>query len=110
MLAFGSDAPVEEPSVLRGIFAAVSRQREDGTPAGGWYPEQRLTVPEAVWAYTLGAAYASGEEHIKGSLRVGKQADMVVLSKNILELPAREILNTRVEMTILAGEVVYGLA
>ena len=110
VLAFGSDAPVEEPRVLRGIFAAVTRQREDGTPPEGWYPEQCLSVPEAIYAYTLGAAYASGEEHIKGSLRVGKQADMVVLSKNILELPAREILNTRVEMTILAGEVVYGLA
>ena len=110
VLAFGSDAPVEEPSVLRGIFAAVTRQREDGTPAGGWYPEQCLSVPEAIYAYTVGAAYASGEEHIKGSLRVGKQADMVVLSKNIFELPPQEILNTRVETTILAGEIVYRLA
>jgi len=107
LLAFGSDAPVEDPDVLRGIFAAVTRQREDGTPPGGWYPEQCLTVPEAVYAYTMGAAYASGEERIKGSLSIGKQADMVVLSQDIFSLPAQEILNTQVEMTIVAGEVVY---
>jgi len=107
LLAFGSDAPVEEPDVLRGIFAAVTRQREDGTPSGGWYPEQCLTVPEAVYAYTMGAAYASGEERIKGSLSLGKQADMVVLSQDIFDLPPHEISSTRVEATILAGEVVY---
>ena len=107
VLAFGSDAPVEDPDVLRGIFAAVTRQREDGAPPGGWYPEQCLTVPEAVYAYTMGAAYASGEERIKGSLSVGKQADMVVLSQDIFDLPPQEILNTRVEATFLAGEVVY---
>jgi len=107
VLAFGSDAPVEDPDVLRGIFAAVTRQREDGAPSGGWYPEQCLTVPEAVYAYTMGAAYASGEERIKGSLSVGKQADMAVLSQDIFDLPPQEILNTRVEATILAGEVVY---
>ncbi len=107
VLAFGSDAPVEDPDVLRGIHAAVTRQREDGLPPGGWYPEQCLSVPEAVYAYTVGAAYASGEERIKGSLSVGKQADMVVLSQNIFELPAQELLNTCVEATILAGEWVY---
>nr|MBC7245112.1 amidohydrolase [Chloroflexota bacterium] len=107
VLAFGSDAPVETPNVLSGIFAAVTRQREDGTLPGGWYPEQCLTVPEAVYAYTMGTAYASGEERIKGSLSVGKLADMVVLSQDIFDVPAQELLHTRVEMTILAGEVVY---
>ena len=107
VLAFGSDAPVEDPDVLHGIFAAVTRQREDGTPPEGWYPEQCLAVPEAVYAYTMGAAYASGEERSKGSLSMGKQADMVVLSQDIFDLPPQEILNTRVEATILAGEVVY---
>jgi len=107
VLAFGSDAPVETPDVLRGIFAAVTRQREDGTPPGGWYPEQCLTVPEAVYAYTMGAAYASGEERLKGSLSVGKLADMVVLSQDIFDVAPQEILHTRVEMTILAGEMVY---
>jgi predicted amidohydrolase YtcJ len=107
VLAFGSDAPYDDPSVMKGLFAAVARQREDGTPPGGWYPEQRLTVPEAVYAYTMGAAYASGEERIKGSVRVGKQADMVVLSQDIFDLPSDAILDTRVEATVIAGEVVY---
>jgi len=107
VLAFGSDAPVEDPDVLRGIYAAVTRQRENGTPAGGWHTEQCLTVPEAVYAYTMGAAYASGEERSKGSLSVGKQADMVVLSQDIMQLPPQEILNTRVEATILNGNMVY---
>jgi len=107
VLAFGSDAPVETPDVLRGIFAAATRQREDGTPSAGWYSEQCLTVPEAVYAYTLGAAYASGEERLKGSLSPGKQADVVVLSQDIFDLPPQELLNTRVEATLVCGEIVY---
>jgi predicted amidohydrolase YtcJ len=109
VLAFGSDAPVEEPDVLRGIHAAVTRQREEGTPAGGWHPEQVLTLPEAVHAYTLGAAYACGQEKTRGSLSVGKLADMVVLSQDIMQLPPRELLRTHVELTILGGKVVYSL-
>jgi predicted amidohydrolase YtcJ len=107
VLAFGSDAPVEDPSVIKGIFAAVTRQREDGTPGEGWYPEQRLTVPEAVYAYTMGAAYASGEERIKGSLAVGKLADMVVLSQDIFDMLPQQILHTRVQATILDGKLVF---
>jgi len=107
VVAFGSDAPYDDPSVMKGLFAAVTRQREDGTPSGGWYPEQCLSAPEAVYAYTMGAAYASGEERIKGSLRVGKQADMVVLSQDIFDLPADDLLNTDVVATVIAGEVVY---
>ncbi len=107
VLAFGSDAPVEDPSVMKGIFAAVTRQREDGTPSEGWYPEQCLTVPEAVYAYTMGAAYAVGEEGIKGSLAVGKLADMVVLSQDIFNMPPQQILHTRVEATVLNGELVF---
>jgi len=107
VLAFGSDAPVEDPDVFRGIHAAVTRQLPDGTPTGGWYPEQRLTVAEAVYAYTMGSAYASGEERIKGSLSVGKQADLIVLSQDIFALPPEELLHTQVEMTLIAGEPVY---
>jgi predicted amidohydrolase YtcJ len=107
-LAFGSDAPVEEPDVLRGIHAAVTRQRADGTPCGGWHSEQCLSVAQAVHAYTLGAAYACGLERVQGSLSVGKQADMVVLSQDILQRPAQELPNTRVEITVLGGQVVQG--
>ena len=107
VLSFGSDAPVEDPSVLRGIFAAVTRQREDGTPPGGWYPEQCLTAPEAAYAYTMGTAVASGEDGVKGSIRAGKLADLVVLSRDILDVPAEEILATEVVTTVLGGEIVH---
>ncbi|MCS7222464.1 MAG: amidohydrolase [Anaerolineae bacterium] len=107
-LAFGSDAPVEPFDVLAGIYAAVTRRRPDGTPGpNGWQPQERITVIEAVRAYTLGAAYASGEEAIKGTLTPGKLADMVVLSRDITACPAEEILSTRIEVTILGGQVVY---
>ena len=109
VLAFGSDAPVEEPDVLRGLFAAVTRQREDGTPPGGWHPELCLTIPEAVHAYTMGAALASGEEHVKGSITPGKWADMVVLSHDIMRLPPEALLTARVEATILGGNLVHGM-
>lgn len=106
-LAFGSDAPVETPDVMVGIHAAVTRQRANGQPAGGWYPQERLGVYEAVHGYTVGAAYATGEEAVKGSLTVGKLADLVVLSQDIFTIPPAEILNTQVEATMLGGEWVY---
>jgi predicted amidohydrolase YtcJ len=106
-LAFGSDAPVESPDPLLGIHAAVTRQRASGEPEGGWYPEQRLTVADAVQAYTLGAAYSSGEEHDRGSISVGKLADLVVLSRDIFQVPPAEILETRVLATVFDGQFVY---
>jgi predicted amidohydrolase YtcJ len=107
-LAFGSDTPVESMDPLVGIHAAATRQRADGTPEGGWYPEQRLTVGEAVHAYTLGAAYASGSEKDAGSLVRGKLADMVILSDDIFAIPPQGILNTHVVATAFDGEIVYG--
>lgn len=109
-LAFGSDSPVEDLNPLVGIHAAVTRQQADGTPSGGWYPEQQLSVEQAVYGYTMGAAYASGEENIKGSLTPGKLADLVVLSQDIFQIPPADILNTRVTMTIFDGRVVYTAA
>lgn len=106
-LAFGSDCPVESLDPLLGIHAAVTRQRASGEPEGGWYPQERLTVAEAVHAYTLGAAYASGEERAKGSIAPGKLADLVVLSRDIFEIPPGEILETEVVYTIFDGRVVY---
>ncbi len=107
VLAFGSDCPVERIDVLPGIHAAVTRRRADGTPPDGWYPEQSLTVDEAVGAFTMGAARTSGEEAIKGSLTPGKVADIVVLSRDIFTCPADEILETRVVGTVLGGRVVF---
>jgi len=107
-LAFGSDAPVESPNPLVGIHAAVTRQRADGEPVGGWHPEQRLTVSEAVNAYTLGAAYASGTERERGSLTPGKLADLVILSQDIFEIAPQEILSARVLATVFDGRIVHG--
>jgi len=106
-LAFGSDCPVETLDPLKGIYAAVTRKEENGRPEGGWYPEQCLTVEEAVRAYTMGAAFAAGEEAIKGSIAMGKAADLVVLSEDIFSDPPERILETKVEMTMVGGEIVY---
>jgi predicted amidohydrolase YtcJ len=111
MLAFGSDAPVETPDVLQGIYAAVTRRRADGYPGPeGWWPEESVSVQEALYAYTLGAAFAGGEEAIKGSLTPGKLADLTVLDRDIFTVAPAELLETRVTATMVGGEFVYGLA
>ncbi len=107
IVAFGSDCPVEDVAPLPGIYAAVARARMDGSPRGGWHPEEALTVEEAVWAYTMGGAYASHEEDRKGSITPGKVADLVVLSHDIFAGPPRRILEAKVDMTIFDGQVVY---
>ena len=107
-LAFGSDCPVETLDPLPGIHAAVTRRRADGSPGpDGWISHQRLSVSEAVHAYTTGAAQASGEAQLKGSLSAGKLADVVILSRDIFAIEPMEILDTRVEMTIFDGEIVF---
>lgn len=106
-LAFGSDTPWEDLNPFLGIHAAVTRQRADGTPPGGWYPEQRLSVEQAVYAYTMGSAYASGEESIKGSITPGKLADMAILTQDIFQISPTEIPETRVLATVLDGRIVY---
>lgn len=107
-LAFGSDCPVADPNPLWGIHAAVTRQMRDGTPTGGWYPGQRLSVAEAVWGFTMGAALVSGREAELGSLTPGKLADLVILDRDIFEIEPMEIAQTHVVMTIFDGQVVYG--
>lgn len=107
-LAFGTDAPVEGLDPLPNLYAAVTRQRPDGSPPGGWHPEQRLSLAEAARAYTLGSAAAAGLAAHQGSVSPGKLADIVVLSQDIFALPVEALLETRVELTIFDGEVVYG--
>jgi hypothetical protein len=108
VLAFGSDSPVEDLNVMKGIHAAVTRRRADGSPSvEGWYPEQRLSVAETVYAYTAGAAFASGEEAIRGALAPGKLADLVVLSQDIFTIDPMAILDTQVVATMFDGEFVY---
>lgn len=107
-LAFGSDCPVADPNPMWGIHAAVTRQMRDGTPSGGWYPGQRLSVAEAVWGFTMGAALVSGREAEMGSITPGKLADLVVLDRDIFEIELMEIAQTQVVITIFDGQVVYG--
>ncbi|MBN1155357.1 amidohydrolase [candidate division KSB1 bacterium] len=107
-IAFGTDWPVEPLDPLRGIYSAVTRKNiETGTPEGGWYPEQKLSLTEALEAYTMGSAYASFEEELKGSLEAGKLADIIVLDKDLYAIEPEEILTTRVRFTILGGKIVY---
>ncbi len=104
VIASGTDAPVEPVDPLASYFAAVTRRLPDGTD---FFPAQRMSREEALRARTLDAAYAAFEEDIKGSIEPGKLADITVLSKDILEVPAEEILKTRVLYTIVGGEVRY---
>jgi predicted amidohydrolase YtcJ len=106
-LCFGSDWTVAPLDPLQGIYAAVTRATLDGKNPGGWFPAQRLSVEEAVRCYTVNNAFASYEEHLKGTLEPGKLADMVVLSNDIFTMPPEEIRNTRVAMTVVDGQVVY---
>ncbi len=106
--AFGSDFPVEHVNPLLGFYAAVTRQDAAGRPAEGWLPDQRLTRREALHAFTRDAAWAAFQEHDRGSLTPGKWADFVVLSRDIMTIPAGEIPGTEVIATYLGGEAVYG--
>lgn len=108
-LAFGSDCPVADPNPLVGIHAAVTRQRGDGNPPGGWYPGQRISLTEAVWAYTMGPAVASGQQAVSGSLSPGKQADIIVLDRDIFARDPGEIPLAKINMTIFSGRVVFGV-
>jgi predicted amidohydrolase YtcJ len=106
-LAFGSDWFVAPMEPLMGIYAAVTRRTLDGKRPQGWVPEQKITVAEAVRAYTMGSAFASGDEKVKGSIEVGKLADLVVLSADIFKIDPVEIEKAKVVMTIFDGKVIY---
>jgi predicted amidohydrolase YtcJ len=107
VLALGSDWFVGPIDPLKAIFAAVTRRTLDGEHPGGWNPDQKLTVTQAVHAYTTGSAYASYQEHVKGSLEAGKVADLAVLSDDIFRIEPAAIRDVAVEMTIFDGNVVY---
>ena len=106
-LAFGSDWPVAPLDPVMGIYAATTRRTLDGKNPGGWIPEQRITVSQAVHAYTMGSAFAEHQEAVKGSIEPGKLADLVVLSGDIFSITPGEIENVKVDMTIFDGRVVY---
>ncbi len=107
VLACGSDWAVAPLDPLSGIYAAVTRRTLDGKNPEGWFPEQRISLEEAIKGYTLNGAFAEFSEPDKGSIEAGKLADLVVLTRNILTVPPEEILDAKVKMTILNGEIVY---
>ncbi len=108
ILAFGSDWDVAPMSALMGIYGAVTRRTLDGKHPDGWVPEQKITVAEAVRAYTMGSAYASFEEKLKGSIEPGKLADLVVLTDDIFAIDPAKIGDTKVYLTIFDGKVIMG--
>lgn len=113
VLSFGTDWPGTSASEypinpMLGLYAAVARQTITGQPADGWFPDERISIAEAIRAYTYNTAYANFEEGTKGSIAVGKLADLAVLSKNLLKVQPKELLTTEVVYTIVGGKVVFG--
>jgi predicted amidohydrolase YtcJ len=106
-LAFGSDWDVAPATPIEGIYAAVTRRTLDGAHPDGWFPEQKITVEEALRAYTSGAAYAEFQEREKGTLAPGKLADFVLLDRDLTRTPPAELRNARVLMTVVGGAPVY---
>jgi predicted amidohydrolase YtcJ len=106
-LAFGSDWFVAPPIPLEGIYAAVTRRTLDDKNLDGWVPGQKISIAQALNAYTLNAAYASFEENLKGSIEVGKLADFVILDENIFEISPEKIRDVQVLKTVVGGQVVY---
>lgn len=107
LLAFGSDWTVAPLNPMEGLKAAVTRQTLDGKNPSGWVPEQRISLEEAVRAYTVGSAYAEFQEKVKGSLTPGKLADLVVLDRDIFKIDPAELDRAKVVMTVVDGRVVY---
>jgi len=107
VVAFGTDWPVAPLNPLLGIYAAVTRRTVDGKNPDGWIPKEKISVEDAIKCYTLNAAYASFEEKLKGSIEVGKLADLVVLSDDILSIDPVKIKDVKVTLTVFNGEIIY---
>ena len=103
----GSDTPVERGEPMIEFYAAVARKSVKGFSGEGWHPEQAVSREQALKMFTIWPAYAAFEEKDKGSIAVGKLADFTVLSQDILKIPEPEILNTRAEITIVGGEIIF---
>ncbi|MDX1520515.1 MAG: amidohydrolase family protein, partial [Anaerolineae bacterium] len=106
-LALGSDAPVAPLNPFHGIQAAVTRQDLEGRPAKGWYPEEKISLAEAIAGYTVGPARLAGKEAVQGSISPGKWADLIVLEQNIFDIAASDIAQTAVKATIFDGQIVF---
>jgi predicted amidohydrolase YtcJ len=111
-LSFGSDWPGTNASwytasPLIGMYAAVTRQTLDGKPEGGWFPQERVDLQTALEAYTVNNAFAAAEEHSKGSLQAGKLADLVVLGRDPFQVPATQLKDSKVLITVVGGKIVF---
>ena len=106
-LAFGTDYSVEPLNPMEGLYAAVTRKDRMGEEGDGWFPEEKLTMEEAIELYTLGAAYAQFMENRKGRIKDGYLADMVLVDRDLLTVPEDQIMQTKVDYTIVGGKVVY---
>ncbi len=106
-LAFGSDWNVAPAHPLWGIYAAVTRATLDGKNSQGWIPLQKISVEDALRAYTTGSAYAQFDEDSRGSLEPGKLADLVMINADLTKIAPEKIWNTHVVMTVVGGKVVY---
>lgn len=104
-LAFGTDFPIDVLNPLLQIYRAVTRIDSSGDTV--WHPHERITLAEALKAYTAGPAYGTFREHELGTLEAGMLADIVVLERNLFEMPVEEIPDTKVQLTIVDGKVVY---
>jgi len=110
VLAHGSDFPVEIVNPLWGIYAGVTRQDAQGTPPGGWQPEQKLSVEETIRGFTAGAAYAAFAEDRLGILAPGRRADLTIFDRDLFLARPANLLSARVVATILDGAVVHDRA
>lgn len=106
-IANGSDAPVELVNPFYGIYASVARKDHNETPKNGWYPEESMTREEALKSFTIWSAFSEKKESIKGSLEPGKAADFIVLDRDIMVVPEKDIIDTNVLLTVLDGKEVY---
>lgn len=107
IIACGSDFPVESNNPFKGIYAAITRQDEEGNPPDGWYPEQCMTLEEAIRGYTIWAAQSVFQENILGSIEMGKLADFTIIDRDILSINPENIPETKVIFTIIGGKIVF---
>lgn len=106
-LAFGTDWPVEPLDPLEGLYAAVTRKDRPGEPGDGWFPDQKLSMEKAIELYTLGSAYAEFTEDRKGLIKKGYLADLVIFDRDLLTIPADQIMQAQINYTIVGGKVVF---